>query len=678
MNLDDIRKTITTHSNPNDIFDGKSLLEIAFDNDWDDEVKLLIQNKPDFRSGSNSTNLIEKYAKRDRSESKLKTILNYCSEEDLLEVGENDNPALFYLSKTNNNDIITKGFDLCSTVTFNNNYGQNILNFYCKYASFINQKTLTLMIDKCRDELGDAAFEQFLNLKDMYGRTAFSNLTINAIRKSNPKRKAGLIRSLKLLEAEGANINLTDNARVSPVLWSCIEDDEAVFDSLLKLGANLELESIDGDTCLYQAILRDSNFTYKIIDSIEEINKSQNNISKHPIFEAVRTGDNHLALSVISKMPEGLNLTDPLNDNHSLLILAIKSGSLDLTNSLVSLGADVNLENNHGMTPLMYALFNFKNDPSSYRKIIKTLIDNGADINAVDNKGENSIDIAKYLELEAQVGTLLYNNNLKKIADEFYKGDKKKAEKLVMEMGEYTIDKLSSSDVQNSHILDVVEDKIESQKIINREAYLADVSEGRRLIGKNLAQNIPILMGVGAISEKVLSQNNGDYMLASIAATCSISNYLLSFSKSDRKKMIKSIDHSISKIDRFILEPIRNICRKTHIAATMVKYDILDAIDYKWRRTKRSLQELKNLLSPKRKKTDLGYSNHDTANEISKEDIARIIEMAQKCKDSDIKDDKKLIETVHSYMNKNVADETVVKLYEKKTKSRESENKKAI
>lgn len=676
MKPEEIKKTINSDSKPNQIIDGKSLLEIAFDNGWNDEAGVLLKNNPDFSSKSNSMNLIEKYSKKDRSEHILREVIELCTEEELVEVGENNNSAIFYLAKTNNYAMLEKAIDKCRTITFNNSYGQTLINFYCKYATFINQKTLGLIIDKSRSELGNRGFEQFINLKDQFGRTAFCNLTINAIRKSNPKRKEGLLRSLKLLNLEGADVDLTDNARVSPVLWSCIEDDPIVFDALLSLGADLTLESVDGDSCLYQAILRDSNFVYKILDNLESIDKSTINISKHPVFEAVRTGDNHLALSVISKMNDSLNLADPGNDNHTLLILAIKSGSLELTESLVSLGADVNKSNNHGITPLMYALFNFNDDPRAYRKIVKCLIDKGADINAIDNRGENAIDIAKYLELEAQVGTLLYNNNLKKIADEFYNGDKSKAQEIINSMGDYTIEKLSSSDIQTSHLLDAVENKIESKKIIDKETYLADVAEGKRLIGKNLAQNIPILMGVGAISEQILSQNHGNYMLAAIAATCSVGNYLLSFSATDRKKMIKSINHSISKIDKFILEPIRDICRKTHTAATMVKFDVLDAIDFKWRRTKRSLNELKSMLLPKKKQNaDIGMY---TSSDISKEDIARVVSIVQSCKDSDIKDDKKLVETIHQLMSKEVSDEKIISIYRNKIKDKSKERTRAM
>ena len=66
---------------------------------------------------------------------------------------------------------------------------------------------------------------------------------------------------------------------------------------------------------------------------------------------------------------------------------AVDNGNPEAVQFLLDRGADPNLQNKKGQTPLHYAAYN--NNP----KIAKYLIDHGADINARDKSGQTPIQL---------------------------------------------------------------------------------------------------------------------------------------------------------------------------------------------------------------------------------------------------------------------------------------------
>ncbi len=71
------------------------------------------------------------------------------------------------------------------------------------------------------------------------------------------------------------------------------------------------------------------------------------------------------------------------------LIDAAKEGDLETVQSLIEQGADVNAIDNNGNTALMWA------SARGHTETVGFLIDKGADVNAVDNDGDTALKIAK-------------------------------------------------------------------------------------------------------------------------------------------------------------------------------------------------------------------------------------------------------------------------------------------
>ena len=76
---------------------------------------------------------------------------------------------------------------------------------------------------------------------------------------------------------------------------------------------------------------------------------------------------------------------------------------------LIANGADVNVKDKYGWTPLHHAAFDSINDAHNAAEIVKLLIANGADVNAEDMLGITPLDIVRG-ENAAEVEKLLIDN----------------------------------------------------------------------------------------------------------------------------------------------------------------------------------------------------------------------------------------------------------------------------
>jgi ankyrin repeat protein len=84
--------------------------------------------------------------------------------------------------------------------------------------------------------------------------------------------------------------------------------------------------------------------------------------------------------------------SNPINNGDNLVILAVAYGDKEMVEILLNNGCDVNQIDNHGWTPLHYAASN------RLEEIIKVLIDYGADRTIKDIWGNTPIDLAIYRE----------------------------------------------------------------------------------------------------------------------------------------------------------------------------------------------------------------------------------------------------------------------------------------
>ena len=91
---------------------------------------------------------------------------------------------------------------------------------------------------------------------------------------------------------------------------------------------------------------------------------------------------------------ENINFQD--SNGYSYLHAAVQSGSLEMIKKILNKGADINIKDKFGKTPLMVAISGYNGDNS----IIRLLIENGADKETRANSNISCIQLAKMKGVE--------------------------------------------------------------------------------------------------------------------------------------------------------------------------------------------------------------------------------------------------------------------------------------
>jgi uncharacterized protein len=121
---------------------------------------------------------------------------------------------------------------------------------------------------------------------------------------------------------------------------------------------------------------------------------------KHPSPELFDAVEHDRIEQVKSFLAQNVKINAIDQNNGTLIHRAVASRSMDSLKLLLSLGADVNLRNKEGRTPLMAA---------STPQLIELLLAAGADINAKDNEGKTALMGAAYSGEITVVKCLLRN-----------------------------------------------------------------------------------------------------------------------------------------------------------------------------------------------------------------------------------------------------------------------------
>ncbi|GEM_PF-2809027 len=103
---------------------------------------------------------------------------------------------------------------------------------------------------------------------------------------------------------------------------------------------------------------------------------------------------NHYPKLVKRLLEEGMDANAISEDGISPLIRSIQLGQTEITEILLTGGADANLADNSGWTPLHYAILGLTTDTQSQLKLIKTLAQHNANLNARSNINNTPLHFA--------------------------------------------------------------------------------------------------------------------------------------------------------------------------------------------------------------------------------------------------------------------------------------------
>ena len=251
----------------------------------------------------------------------------------------------------------------------------------------------------------------------------------------------GDVEIILMLIASGADVDQESSGRYppnrqsssdkwsceTPLHWSMYSCDINIMFILIEQGADINKKDCRGESILYKALY---NCDEKILEWLFEKNaddkfRSQsygyNSRNASPLFYiAMKNGNEEIAKMIIKKYFD-VDMKDELGNKKSPLHLAAYSGSAETVEMLINQGANVNALDEFSWTPLHWVLYkdglaSRTNDVNSLKtsnswpygkttslhlaaseghvKVVRFLVEKGADVNILDERGRKALHIA--------------------------------------------------------------------------------------------------------------------------------------------------------------------------------------------------------------------------------------------------------------------------------------------
>lgn len=236
----------------------------------------------------------------------------------------------------------------------------------------------------------------------------------------------GNVEAVKLMLKNGAEINAVDNERFTPLLLSTFYSRHEVSQLLLEMGADWKKPNDGGWTVLHFAAGAGFvDIVKRLIDSGADKNGTDdtgmtpmaiaastgqqdvidylirlgaNDESGFPAYQAASSGQLDVVKFFLEYNPSILNTASKTGE--TLLQIAVKKNHPAVLRCLLDRGADVDIVENGGWTPLHGAA------EWNYPDMVRALVDHGADIHAKSESGSTplrcavdcgNLEIADYL-----------------------------------------------------------------------------------------------------------------------------------------------------------------------------------------------------------------------------------------------------------------------------------------
>jgi ankyrin repeat protein len=185
----------------------------------------------------------------------------------------------------------------------------------------------------------------------------------------------------------GADVNRADTLVDTPLVIAAANDYLEIIDILLQAGADVNKPGVNGDTPLFISIYDGQlDGTKKLLEAGADLDVKTND-NWTPFHAAA---DNIEKINFLLERAKDPELDAKAEDEQSVIYYAASWGNWDVVKVLLEHGADPNLFNAKGCTPLAAALTN------KHEIVFRNLLEhcNGLDLNHQDNEGLTSLHIA--------------------------------------------------------------------------------------------------------------------------------------------------------------------------------------------------------------------------------------------------------------------------------------------
>lgn len=204
---------------------------------------------------------------------------------------------------------------------------------------------------------------------------------------------------MEAMAQKGVDINITADAPaeigMTPLHAACIYANADMVELLMKLGADDTMKNEKGETPAHVAVqkkifykeIRD-DVRIKMLEALSNVDIPDNN-ERTPLM-AAQLQDYGIAVEVTNTLiDKGVDVNHRDNNGNTVLLLHTdRHCNKGVVKELIRAGADVNAKNKDGNTALHFALKNGNIDTA------RLLIKKGADYQAVNNKGESPMELA--------------------------------------------------------------------------------------------------------------------------------------------------------------------------------------------------------------------------------------------------------------------------------------------
>lgn len=188
-----------------------------------------------------------------------------------------------------------------------------------------------------------------------------------------------------LLDA-GADVNIVDSFGRTVLHYAVKSDSNEIVNIILQHSHCIYKEDVEGKTPLhFYGIYGNASIANDLLTAMVSIDVNQCDLQKSsPLHETIKSQQLDIADFLLS---HGANANFPDSSGRTPLHLAAEIGSLAATNILLKSGGNVNERNNLLHSPAFLAA-------GSGRSVLLTLIKNGADINLPDEKGRTPLHVS--------------------------------------------------------------------------------------------------------------------------------------------------------------------------------------------------------------------------------------------------------------------------------------------